>query len=49
MARMTPPPDRNVRKVFIRFELGSDFGSWVIGKVLVLLGFGVGDVGKVLI
>jgi hypothetical protein len=26
-----------------------DFGFWVIGKVLILLGFGVGDVGKVFI
>jgi hypothetical protein len=36
-------------KVFIRFELGLDFGFWVIGKVLILLGFGVGDAGKVFI
>jgi hypothetical protein len=46
---LTPPPRRNVRKVFIRFELDLDFGFWVIGKVLILLGFGVGDVGKVFI
>jgi hypothetical protein len=38
-----------VRKVFIRFELGLDFGFWVIGKVLILLGFAVGGVGKVFI
>jgi hypothetical protein len=38
-----------VRKVFIRFGLGLDFGFWVIGKVLILLGLGVGDVGKVFI
>jgi len=38
-----------VRKVFIRFELGLDFGFWVIGKVLILLGFGFGDVSKVFI
>ena len=44
-----PTPRRNVCKVFIRFELGLDFGFWVIGKVLILLGFGVGDVGKVII
>ena len=44
-----PTPRRNVCKVFIRFELGLDFGFWVIGKVLILLGFGVGDVRKVFI
>jgi hypothetical protein len=44
-----PSPRRNVRKVFIRFELWLDFGFWVIGKILILLGFGVGDVGKVFI
>jgi hypothetical protein len=38
-----------VRKVFIRFELGLDSGSWVTGKVLILLGFDVGDIGKVFI
>jgi hypothetical protein len=38
-----------VRKVFIRFELGLDFGFWVVGKVLILLGFAGGDVGKVFI
>jgi len=43
------PTRRNVRKVLIRVELGLDFGFWVIGKVLILLGFGVGDVGKVFI
>ena len=46
---MTPPPGRNVRKVFIRLGLGLDFGPWAIGKVLILLGFGLGNVGKVLI
>jgi hypothetical protein len=49
VAQMTTSPCRNVRKVFILFELDSDFGFWVIGKVLILLGFGVGDVGKVFI
>ena len=44
-----PSPRRNVCKVFIRVELGLDFGFWVIGKVLILLGFAVGDVGKVFI
>jgi hypothetical protein len=44
-----PSPRRNVRKVFIRIELGLDCGFWFIGKVLILLGFGVGDVGKVFI
>jgi hypothetical protein len=44
-----PSPRRSVRKVFIPIELGSDFGFWVIGKVLILLGFAVGDVGKVFI
>jgi hypothetical protein len=44
-----PSPPRNVRKVFIRFELGLDSEFWVIGKVLILLGFAVGDVGKVFI
>jgi hypothetical protein len=43
------PPRRNVRKVFIRFELEVDSEFWVIGKVLILLGFGVGDVRKVFI
>ena len=46
---MDPSPRQNVRKVFIRFELGLGFGFWVVGKVLILLGFGVGDVGKVFI
>ena len=44
-----PSPRRNVCKVFIRFELGMDFGFGIIGKVLILLGFAVGDVGKVFI
>ena len=44
-----PSPRRNVCKVFIRFELMSDFGFWIIAKVLILQGFAVGDVGKVLI
>jgi hypothetical protein len=44
-----PSPRRNMLKVFILFELGLDFGFWVIGKVLILLGFAVGDVGKVFI
>jgi hypothetical protein len=44
-----PSPRRNVCKVFIRFELGLDLGFTVIGKVLILLGFGVGDIGKVFI
>jgi len=44
-----PSPPQNACKVFILFELGLDFLSWVIGKVLILLGFDVGDVGKVLI
>ncbi len=44
-----PTPRRNARKVFILFELGKDFGFRVIGKVLILLGFGVGDVSKVFI
>jgi hypothetical protein len=44
-----PSPRRNMRKVFIQFGLGLNFGFWVIGKVLILLGFGVGDVGKVFI
>ena len=44
-----PSPRRNMCKVFIRFELGLDFGFWVIGKVLILLSSGVDDVGKVLI
>jgi hypothetical protein len=38
-----------MRKVFIRFELGLDFEFWVSGKVLILLGFGGGDVAKVFI
>jgi hypothetical protein len=29
--------------------LGLDSAFWVIGKVLILLGIGVGDVGKVFI
>jgi hypothetical protein len=49
VAQNDPSPRRNVRKVFIRFELGLDFEFCVIGKVLILLGFGVGDVGKVFI
>jgi hypothetical protein len=44
-----PSPRLNERKVFIRFKLGLDSGFWVIGKVLILLGFAVGDVGKVFI
>jgi hypothetical protein len=44
-----PSPRLNVRKVFIRFKLGLDFGFWVIGKVLILLGFAAGDVDKVFI
>jgi hypothetical protein len=40
---------RNLRKVFILLVLGLDFAFWVIGKVLILLGFDVGDVGKVFI
>jgi hypothetical protein len=38
-----------VRKVFIQVELGLDFGFRAIGKVLILLGFGVGDFRKVII
>ena len=36
-------------KVFIRLELGVDFRFCVSGKVLILLGFAVVDVGKVFI
>jgi hypothetical protein len=46
---LAPPSPINVRKVFIRFWLGLDFGFWVSGKVLILLGFAVGDFGKVFI
>jgi hypothetical protein len=46
---MTPSSRRNVGKVFIRFGLGLDFGFCMLGKVLILLGFGFGDVGKVFI
>ncbi len=41
-----PSPRQNVRKVFILITLSL---VWDIGKVLILLGFGVGDVGKVFI
>jgi hypothetical protein len=44
-----PSPRRNVCKVFIRFGLGLDLGFCGLGKVLILLGFDVGDVGKVFI
>jgi hypothetical protein len=47
--QMLPSPRRNVCIVFIRFELGLDLGVSVIGKVLILLGFAGGDVGKVFI
>jgi hypothetical protein len=47
--RQVPSPGRNVRKVFIRFELGLDFEFCAVGKVLILLGFAAGDVGKVFI
>jgi hypothetical protein len=49
MAASDPSPRLNVCKVLIRFRLGLDFGFWVIGKVLILLGFCGGDVGKVFI
>jgi hypothetical protein len=42
-------PRRNVCKVFIRFGLYLDFEFWVMGKVLILLDFAGGDVGKVFI
>ena len=38
-----------MRKVFIRFGLGLDFGFRVIIEVLILLGFVVDDLGKVFI
>ncbi len=44
-----PPPPKNVRKVFIQFDLGLDLGFRVLGKVLILLGFGVNGLGKVFI
>jgi len=44
-----PSPRQNLRKVFILLALGLDFGFWAIGKVLILLGFGIGDIGKVFI
>ncbi len=44
-----PSPRQNVRKAFILITLSLDFEFWDIGKVLILLGFGVGDVGKVFI
>ncbi len=44
-----PSPRQNVRKVFILITLSLDFEFWDIGKVLILLGFGGGDVGKVFI
>jgi hypothetical protein len=46
---LTPSPRRNVCKVFIRFGLGLDLGFGVLGKVLILLGFVVGDWDKVFI
>jgi hypothetical protein len=46
---LAPPSPINVRKVFIRFWLGLNFGFWVSGKVLILLGFAVGDFCKVFI
>jgi hypothetical protein len=36
-------------KVFIRFGLGLDVRLSALGKVLILLDFSVGDVGKVFI
>ena len=47
--RAGPSRGRNVRKVFILYELDLDFGFWIIGKVLILLGFGVVEAGKVFI
>jgi len=38
-----------VCKVFIRFGLGLDLWFGVLGKVLILLDFAIGDVGKVFI
>jgi len=38
-----------LRKVFISFDLGLNLGFCVLGKVLILLGFDVGDLGKVFI
>jgi len=38
-----------VRKVFIQFDLGLDLGFRVFGKVLIFLGFDVGDIAKVFI
>jgi hypothetical protein len=48
--RLDPPsPPPNVCKVFILLGLRLDLQFWVDGKVLILLGFAVGDVGKVFI
>jgi len=38
-----------VRKVFISFDLGLDLEFCVLGKVLILLGFDVDNLGKVFI
>ena len=44
-----PSPPRNLRKVFIRFDLGLDLEFCILRKVLIMLGSAVRDVGKVLI
>jgi hypothetical protein len=46
---VTPSPPPNVCKVFILLGLSLDLQFWVDGKVLILLGFAVGDVDKVFI